>query len=178
VGDDRSVLGAVLAGGQARRFGADKALAVFEGRALIDHVVGALAAQTDAVVVVGRQYGAMTSVDDRPRAGLGPLGALAGALHHAREHGFAGVLSAPCDAPLLPGDLVRRLAGEGAAYAEGLPVLGWWPSALADHLAAWLGEDRSRAVRHWAAAVGARAVALDIVPANVNTVADLAGLRR
>lgn len=174
---ERPLLGAVLAGGQSRRFGSDKALAPLDGRALIDHVVAGLAAQTDALIVVGRAHGGLTSVADRPVAGLGPLGGLAGALHWARANGFASVLSVPCDAPVLPGDLATRLAGEGPGYVVGLPVIGWWPSALADHLDRWLAEDRSRAMRHWAAAVGARGVVLDALPANVNTVGDLAALR-
>lgn len=178
MGGERRIVGAILAGGQARRFGSDKALALFDGRALIDHVAAALAAQTDAVIVVGRTHGGLTCVADRPRADLGPVGALAGALHWARANGFSGVLAAPCDAPVLPGDLVARLAGEGPAYVVGLPVIGWWPSALAERLETWLAEDRSRAMRHWAAAVGARAVTLDVLPANVNTPADLAALRR
>ena len=175
--NDRRVLGAILAGGQASRFGADKAMALFEGKPLIDHVALALRAQTDAVIVVGREHAGLTSVADRPAAGLGPLGALAGALHWARANGFAAVLSAPCDVPLLPEDLATQMAGEGAAYVDGLPVLGWWPSDLADDLTTWLVEDRPRAVRRWAAAIGARAVSLAQMPINVNTQADLAALR-
>jgi molybdopterin-guanine dinucleotide biosynthesis protein A len=176
--EQQRIAGAILAGGQSRRFGSDKALAPFDGRALIDHVAAGLSAQSDALIVVGRAHGGLTSVADRPRAGLGPLGGLAGALHWARANGFQAVLSAPCDAPLLPCDLAMRLAGEGPAYVAGLPVIGWWPSALADEIDRWLAEDRSRAMRHWAAAVGARRVMLDVLPANVNTVEDLATLRQ
>lgn len=74
--------------------------------------------------------------------------------------------------------MVERLGGAGASYVAGLPVIGWWPSALAEHLAEWLAADRSLAVRHWTAAVGARGVALNVMPVNVNTVGDLAALRR
>ena len=136
------ILGAIMAGGAASRFGSDKALALFEGRPLIDHVAQALADQAAAVIVVGRTHGTLTSVADRPAPGIGPLGALAGALAWARNHGFAAVLSAPCDVPLLPADLARRLAGEGPAYVEGLPVVGHWPSSLADHLQDWLAGAR------------------------------------
>ena len=101
------ILGAIMAGGAASRFGSDKALALFEGRPLIDHVAQALADQAAAVIVVGH-----------------------------------------------------------------------WPSSLADHLQDWLAADQPRAVRRWAAAVGARAVTLDHLPTNVNTRADLDTLRR
>ncbi len=173
----KRILGAILAGGEAQRFGSDKALALFEGKALIDHVAAALARQCDAIVVVGRSYGAVQSVADRPHTGLGPLGALAGALHWAAHEGFDTVLTAPCDAPILPEDLLARL-GAGPAYVQGLPVLGLWPSALSAHLDQWLARDQSRAVRHWAAAVEAQAIALDVMPSNVNTPEDLRALRR
>ena len=172
------IVGAILAGGEARRFGSDKAVALFEGRRLIDHVAQNLAGQVEELIVVGRAHAGLTSVADRPAPGLGPLGALAGALAWAHSNGFKAVLSAPCDVPLLPHDLVQRLAGEGPAFVDGLPVVGWWPSTLADHLNQWLAADQPRAVRRWAAAVDARAVPLDQLPANVNTRADLDALRR
>ena len=43
------LLGAILAGGRSSRFGSDKAFALLNGKPLIDHVIAALAAQTDAV---------------------------------------------------------------------------------------------------------------------------------
>ena len=175
---DRRAVGAILAGGAASRFGADKALAMFEGKPLIDHVAAALMPHVSAMVVVGREHGLLTSVADHPAPDLGPLGAIAGALRWAQAHGYGAVLSAPCDAPLLPIDLAARLAGAGPAYVAGLPVLGWWPADLADHLASWLAADKPRAVRRWAAAVGAREVPLDMVPPNVNTRDDLAALSR
>ena len=49
-----AILGAILAGGQARRFGSDKAQALWRGRRLIDHVADALGSQTTALVVCGR----------------------------------------------------------------------------------------------------------------------------
>ncbi|MCD2314669.1 molybdenum cofactor guanylyltransferase [Sphingomonas sp. IC-11] len=172
------VVGAILAGGAASRFGSDKALALFDGAPLIDHVAAALGSESEALIVVGRQHGSLVSVADHPAPGLGPLGAIAGALRWAQANGYASVLSAPCDAPLLPANLVESLAGEGPAYVAGLPVLGWWPVALADHIDAWLASGQPRAVRRWAAAAGARSVALGVVPANVNTQEDLAALRR
>ncbi|OWK30635.1 molybdenum cofactor guanylyltransferase [Sphingomonas mucosissima] len=174
----QGTIGAILAGGAASRFGSDKALASFEGIPLIDHVAAALRVQTVALVVVGREHGSLERVEDHPQPGLGPLGAISGALRWAQAHGYAAVLSAPCDAPLLPPDLTTRLAGPGPAYVAGLPVLGWWPAALADHLASWLAADQPRAVRRWAAAVGAREVRLETLPPNVNTREDLAALTR
>ncbi|WP_085809090.1 molybdenum cofactor guanylyltransferase [Sphingomonas sp. TZW2008] len=170
------VLGAILAGGRSSRFGSDKADALLGGTTLLDHVAAALAPQVDALAVVGRVHPALTSIADVPAPGLGPLGALAGALRYAVDYGFSAVLSVPCDAPLLPADLRHILGEDGPAYLRDLPVIGWWPARLAAPLAQWLADDRPRAVRRWAAAIEARAVDVDRLPPNVNTPADLAAL--
>ena len=169
------VLGAVLAGGQARRFGSDKALAVFDGVTLIDRVLAALDQQCQAVVVTGRAYPGRVSLPDVPAANLGPLGGLAAALRYARDEGFDLVLSAGCDAAGLPGDLIGELVPAPAIVGE-LPIMGLWPAVLADRLAEWLANDRPRAVRAFAEAVGARNVTLPALPANINTPEDLARL--
>jgi molybdopterin-guanine dinucleotide biosynthesis protein A len=165
-------LGAIFAGGAARRFGSDKAAAEIGGVAMIDHVAARLAGQCDAVVVVGREWPGLVSVADVPRPGLGPLGALAGALRFALDGGYEAVLTSGCDLPDLPGDLYERLR-PGPAVVEGQPLLGLWSSNLAGPLAAWLETDEDRAMRSWIAHVGARRVALPTPPVNINTVEDL-----
>ncbi len=166
------VLGAVLAGGQSRRFGSDKALALLDGVALIEHALAALAAQTDAMTVCGREYPGLACVADRPAPGLGPLGGLCAALAYAQRHGFDAVLSAGCDLAGLPDDLVARLAS-GPAYVADCPVVGLWPVRLAPALDLWLGTgEGDRSMRGWTRVSGARGVALDGI-VNVNTPSDL-----
>lgn len=132
------VLGAVLAGGRSRRFGSDKAQALVAGERLIDLVGQALARQSDAVVVCGRSEAGFDCIPDLPASGLGPLGGLNAALHHALDRGFDAVLSSGCDVPNLPPDLAARLAGEGAAHVADQPVVGLWPAALAAQCSAYL----------------------------------------
>jgi molybdenum cofactor guanylyltransferase len=162
------LLGAILAGGQSRRFGRDKAAALVGGRALIDRVADALGPQVDALIVVGRG-----DIDDRPAPGLGPLGGLCAALDHGARHGFDAVLTAGCDVLPVPDDLATRLA-PGPAVIEGQPLFGLWPTALAARLDAHLAAGGDRSLRGWIAATGARAVALDATLHNVNTEDDLA----
>ncbi|MFM9977395.1 MAG: molybdenum cofactor guanylyltransferase [Sphingomonadaceae bacterium] len=171
------LLGALLAGGQARRFGADKALALLDGKRLIDRAIAALAAQCDAVVICGRDYGGMRSLADRPRAGLGPLGGLNAALHLARAEGFAGVLTSACDIPVLPSDLRHRLVPLPATV-RGQPLVAIWPSALADALDAHLAQATDFSMRHWIAQSGAQRIAFVEPVPNINTPADLAALSR
>lgn len=171
------VLGAILAGGQARRFGSDKALAILGGEALIDRVVAALQPQVEAVVICGRTHGGLEVLKDRPAPGLGPLAGLNAALHYGQANGFHAVLSVPCDAPFLPGDLRARLTLSGAAFVEDAPVVGLWPCHFAAQLDGRLADGSSRSLRGWAAAIGAAPVRLDRPIENVNTPADLERLR-
>ena len=168
-----TLLGAIFAGGAARRFGSDKAQARIGGTAMLDHVAARLRPQCDALVVVGREWPGLESVADRPRPGLGPLGALAGALAHAADQGFDAVLTSGCDLPDLPLDLAELLR-PGPAVARGQQLLGLWPATLAEELIHWLEADRDRAMRSWMAHVGARTVALAATPSNINTPEDLA----
>ncbi len=172
------ILGAVLAGGQARRFGSDKALAALDGTALLDHALASLAPHVAALVVVGRGSAPVAVVPDRPRPGLGPLGGIAGALAYAAAHGYDAVLTTACDTPALPGSLITALRAHGAAHAAEAPTVGLWPVTLAEPLALHLAADGERSVRRWAAGAGVVAVCPGVTLANVNTPDDLARLSR
>ena len=170
------ILGAILAGGEARRFGSDKALATWRGRRLIDHVADRLAMVADALVIAGGARDGFVAVPDRPRAGLGPLGGIAGALAHAEANGFEAVVTLPCDAPDVPEVLLRALAAApGAAFFKGLPVAGRWPVMLATPLADWLDAAEERSMRAWTSAISATALPHPPL-ANVNRPGDLAAL--
>lgn len=167
------ILGAVLAGGRASRFGGDKGAALFEGRALIDHALGALARHCQALVVVGREWPGAPSVTDRPAPDLGPLGGLAGALHHALAIQAERVLTLGCDTPLVPETLLAELAARDTpAFLNDLPVIGGWPARLSPLLDDFVATDPRRSVRGWAARCGAAALAAPPLP-NINTPADL-----
>lgn len=168
------LLGAILAGGHSRRFGSDKAEAVLNGRTLLAHVADALRPHCDALVICGRTHREMTSLEDRPHAGLGPLGGLCAALTFGKEAGFTAVLSAPCDAPDLPSGLCDRLLEElRPAYVADLPVVGLWPCVLAEHLHSWLDRNNDRSFSIWARAVSAKPVEFEHKFGNINTPDDL-----
>lgn len=172
-----SLAGVVLAGGASSRFGRDKAEEVWRGRTLLDWSVAALDPLCDTVFVAGRDHPGFASVADRPRAGLGPLGGLAGALTAARNKGYDRLLSLPCDTPHLPRDLLAYLAGsQSAVFAAACPVIGLWPTGDADRLAAWLAEHGAGSVRTWAAMIGAEPVETGQPIANINRPHDLAKL--
>jgi len=166
------LLGAIVAGGKATRFGSDKAYARHKGRRLIDHVGAALAAQCSGLVVCGRAEEGFDCIADLPEDGLGPLGGLNAALHFARINGFDRVLSSGCDTPNLPDNLAQALAGEGPAIVQDQPIVGLWPASLAPGLDIFI-RDGGRALYGFAESVNARQIAIDPPLMNVNRPSDL-----
>jgi molybdopterin-guanine dinucleotide biosynthesis protein A len=170
---DPRILGAVVAGGRASRFGSDKALALWDGQPLLAHAVATIGPWVDAVAVVGREWHGLPAIADLPHPGLGPLGGIAGALAHARAGGFVGVLTIGCDMPLVPDELIERVLRRAPAYCADAPILGFWPASLADTLAERLAGDPVRSIRGWARDIGALPIAAGAPLHNVNTPADL-----
>jgi molybdenum cofactor guanylyltransferase len=166
------ILGAILAGGQSRRFGSDKALALVEGKPLLAHVADALRPQCAQLVVAGRDWPGIESIADVPEPGLGPLGGLAGALALAQRDGFDAVLSTGCDVLGLPTNLAAHL-GAGPAILDDLPIVGLWPADLATTLAEWLAEPANRSVYRFAEHIGARQASMPPGLTNANYPDDL-----
>lgn len=173
------MLGAVLAGGRSTRFGSDKALAMVDGRTLLDHALATLAGVTPHVAVCGRDWPGTLSLPDRPAAGMGPLSGLNAALHHARALGLPWVLTLACDTPFVPAAAlaallpIARTPLAGACLAAH-PVVGLWLSAHADTLDHRLLHDGDRSIRAFARAIGAALVETDVAIPNFNHAADLA----
>jgi molybdopterin-guanine dinucleotide biosynthesis protein A len=107
--------GIILAGGRGNRMGgADKGLIPFGDGLMIDHVIVALRSQVAHIVISAnrnleryRALGYPVVADDMPDDYAGPLAGIAAGLSRI-ETDFA--LSVPCDAPLLPRDLVARMS--------------------------------------------------------------------
>lgn len=170
-------LGAVLAGGKARRFGSDKAEALLHGRALIEHALDALRPHCDALVIVGRRSPLAPWVEDWPGPDAGPLGGIGGALDHALRHGFDQLLTCPVDCVRLPADLRALLEPAPACLAE-QPVVGLWPARAAAAIEEMLFSETRHSVYGFAERIGARLVNTGTRTININTPADLEGLSR
>ena len=169
------LLGALIAGGQSRRFGSDKALAPLEGKPMLTHVIEGLAPQVDTLVICGRDWPGFANLADRPEPDQGPLGGLNAALRYAGENGFDAVLTASCDTLPVPQRLASLL-GEEAAVIKDQPLFGFWPANLAGRLDEWLNSQPGRDMRGWIDESGAVEVEIGIAFSNVNTQADYARL--
>ncbi len=120
---DGAITGLILAGGRGTRMGTvDKGLQAFRGMPMALHVLQRLQPQVDAVLVNANQNLAAYEAFGVPvwpdaLGGFpGPLAGLQTGLMHCET---PYLVTAPCDSPLLPADLVARLAaGLLAAQAE------------------------------------------------------------
>lgn len=168
------VVGAVIAGGAATRFGNDKAMVPLDGSPLIAHAIAALAPFTPEIVICGRAFGDHRTLADRPATGLGPLAGIAAALADAPGHAL--VLTIACDMPRVPPALLQALIDAAPSYCADAPILGCWRAADSAALDAHLARGGSRSIRRWAQAIGAQAVDWSGPLANINTPEDLAAL--
>ncbi|MXO70209.1 molybdenum cofactor guanylyltransferase [Alteraurantiacibacter buctensis] len=170
------ILGAVLAGGMSTRFGSDKALAVLDGRTLLERAVASLKALCDTVVIVGRSDSDLApAIADWPRPGMGPLAGVAAALRHGQGNGYASVLTCGVDCGGVSAGLLAELS-PASAHVETQPVIGHWKSDAAEAAMAILTSEGRHSMQGFARAIGSRPVATTLAPANINSPADLAAL--
>ena len=147
------ITGIILAGGQSRRMGGgDKGLLEVAGRPMLGHVIERLAPQIGRMAINANgdparfaRFG-LPVVPDTIDGFVGPLaGVLAGMRWAAANTPEARwIASMSSDAPLLPLDVVARLAAAISTRADAIaiarsggelhPVIGLWPVALADDL--------------------------------------------
>ena len=186
------VTGLILAGGRATRMGeVDKGLQPFHGYPLVIHVLTRLAPQVGPILInanrhleIYQQLGHRV-IEDVIEGYTGPLAGLHAGLAACETDYLVAV---PCDAPLLPRDLVARL-GEGlvckpdddeivvafAGTAAGRhPVFCLMRRTVAPSLATFIAEG-GRSVNAWVDRMRGVAVPFDHEDAfrNLNTLEEL-----
>ena len=186
------VTGVVLAGGQGSRMGGvDKGLQPFRGKAMVEHVLERLAPQVDELLVNANRnpeayarFGHRVIADEIPGF-AGPLAGFERGLAHASG---ALIVTAPCDSPFLPRDLVERLRtalqAKGAELAvaktgdQAHPVFCLMRREVHASLADFLASGQ-RKIDRWYASRAFVEVAFDDEAdafLNINTRAELASL--
>ena len=134
----------VLAGGNGQRMGGNKPFQPYGKTTLIEAVIARLIPQVREVVVnAGARDSALVLPlsclgvrlvhDDLP--GLGPLSGVLSALRFAQSQGDDAVVTAPCDMPELPADMVDQLQTRDAdiVHFAGLrdyPLCALWRVSL------------------------------------------------
>jgi len=112
-GGNDKITGILLAGGQGRRMGGvDKGLQLLRGKPMAQHVIERFAPQVDELLINANQnieqYQAL-GYRVIPDAIGGFVGPLAGLHRGLSEAAHPLVVTAPCDSPFLPLDLVAKL---------------------------------------------------------------------
>ena len=175
---DRTIIGAVLAGGRGRRFGGqDKALLSLNDRPLHDWVISSLKPQVTSLCVVAPQtpswsniYKDLTFISDLDATDkpIGPAGALLSVLKTYSDKPDALIVTATIDAPFLPPDFVSKLSSEMRAGDSAIlplvngrlqPAFGLWRSSVASEVAKCV-EDNDYALHIIAERIGARVLEL------------------
>lgn len=116
------MVGAILAGGQSRRFGSNKAFALFQGERLIDRQVRLLVSIFEQVMVVTDfpdrfLHLDVTLVQDII-PGQGPLGGIYTALVFAQGQ---SVFITACDMPFLQAPVIKHMLEFCAGYDVVIP---------------------------------------------------------
>jgi molybdopterin-guanine dinucleotide biosynthesis protein A len=185
-----AVTGVVLAGGQGRRMGGvDKGLVELRGRPLVSWVIERLAPQTGSLIINANQnverYAAFgyPVVRDALEGFAGPLAGLHAALGAATGD---WLVTAPCDSPFLPLDLVARLCAAAAlddatlavarTFDQPHPVFALVRRDVHAHLERFLANG-GRKIDAWYATLRVTEVPFDDEAdafRNINTIAELA----
>jgi molybdenum cofactor guanylyltransferase len=194
-------VGAILAGGLARRLGGgDKALRTVGDRTVLGWLIDRLAPQVTRVILNANadpgRFGALglpvvaDSLPDHP----GPLAGVLAALDWSAESapGIEWVVTVPGDAPFVPRDLVMRLHA-GRQYSNATmacaasqdrthPVIALWPVSVRDELRSAVAEHGIRRIDRFTQRYGCAVVGWPAAPVdpffNVNTPDDLAEANR
>lgn len=162
----QDITGVILAGGLGRRMSADgsginKAMVPFRGRPLIAHVIERIRPQVAKLIInadpgdsTWRSF-ALPVIADQVLERPGPLAGIHAALRAIHSEWLVCV---PCDTPLLPDDLVVRLAAAQATIDadrvsvrcgnQAHPVIALLHSSLADELERYLSAG-GRRIETW-----------------------------
>jgi molybdenum cofactor guanylyltransferase len=194
---DPPTIGAILAGGLARRLGGgDKSLRLVGGRTVLSRLIDRLAPSVTRLIInanddPGRFEGLDLPVvadclPDHP----GPLAGVLTALDWvaAHEPTTEWVVSVPGDAPFLPPDLVRRLHAArlrdnaplscAGSLGRTHPVVGLWPVSIRNDLRAAVADHGIRRIDRFTGRYACAVEQWSTEPVdpffNVNTPEDLA----
>ncbi|MBL0245423.1 MAG: molybdenum cofactor guanylyltransferase MobA [Rhodoferax sp.] len=186
------ITGLILAGGRGSRMGSvDKGLVPLNGKPMVAHVLERLTPQVQHLLINANQnqeayaaYGVPVWPDALPDF-AGPLAGLQAGLMHCQT---PYLVTAPCDSPFLPADLVARLAQARQAQDADLavavtgtgdtrqlhPVFCLVKTALLPHLNAYL-ESGGRKMGSWLASLKVAEVQFEDESAfhNINTADEL-----
>jgi molybdopterin-guanine dinucleotide biosynthesis protein A len=113
--------GFITAGGRSSRMGQDKAWLQLGGRAMIEHVIDALAPVSSVTIIADnpRYLRLGLPVVSDHNSGVGPLEAIRTAMSHATT---SRIVLVGCDLPFVTSELFKRLLSISGSDAATVPV--------------------------------------------------------
>jgi molybdopterin-guanine dinucleotide biosynthesis protein A len=120
----------ILAGGDSRRMGQDKATLKLEGKTLLAHVTDTMQQLFPKVIVSVRQL--RTNVDvPQVRDEVESSGPLAGLIAGLAQADTPWVFAVACDMPFVTAKVVERLAELRSGHQAAVPIVDGHPQPLA-----------------------------------------------
>jgi molybdenum cofactor guanylyltransferase len=137
--------------------GQEKALIKLGSKTLIARVIDRLLPQVEDIVINANgdtkrfEFLEFDIIPDIETDIDTPLSGIHSALTYAEEEGYDAVVTVPSDAPFLPHDLIRKLAGTKPAFANSKGqdhfLTGFWPVQLLPQLSKEM--HNSNRVKDW-----------------------------
>ena len=187
------ILGVVLAGGKAQRFGEDKTQAKLDGKILINYILTEIIDQFDEILIVTNKKidflksEKISTVKDF-KDGLGPLGGILSAMKWVQKNkkGYEWISTFPSDTPFFTKNELK-------VFFEGIDIkknklffmknentrhniFGLWSIKLANQLEIDL-KNGERKVEDWADSIGVKIINIKNIKKdaffNINTKEDL-----
>lgn len=120
----------ILAGGDSRRMGQDKAALVLDGKTLLESVTATMQAVFPKVVVSVRQLRAEVDVPQvcDEQVASGPLAGLAAGMEGAAT---PWIFAVACDMPFIKPAVIEYLAGQRVDCQAVVPMVHGYPQPLA-----------------------------------------------
>ncbi len=144
------IFGCILAGGLSRRMGQDKALLPWQGEStLLGHISKLIRPQVQDLIInangdLSRFNLNYPMVKDLTDDYAGPLAGVCAGLDYMIQHSDAEYLfTAPCDAPFIPQDCVKKLSQAitnnqkiivASSNGQNHPVIALWHKSLYEPL--------------------------------------------
>lgn len=150
----------ILAGGQSRRMGRDKAKVQIHGKRMIDHMIDRFAHHQIPIILSATQdYGSgLQHIADNPDNPAGPVGAIFTLSDYFSQHGsqLSGFYTVPVDAPHAPIDLLERLKSPdtctvAASENQLHPVFAYWKCSIVEAVRHSYEPDSKTPSLHWLA---------------------------
>ena len=190
--DHNNILGTVLAGGKAQRFGEDKSQVELEGKLLIDYILSEIKDEFKEILVVSNKQINFEKIEkilliEDFKKGLGPLGGVLSAMKWVKDNNkeYKWISTFPVDTPFFKKSIFQKFL-QNIKFEESKlffiksnnirhNIFGLWSIDLMEKLEEDLDRGE-RKVEVWANSIGVKVINMEFLNEdpffNINTKED------